>query len=75
MSSAGFAVVRRGRCPETGEDVAVKIVDRQRYGKQHTQNLDREIAILQQVGRSMILTTSDEMLPCNRRRVLPNSHV
>jgi hypothetical protein len=51
-------VVKRGKCPETGEEVAIKIVDRIRYGAQHSQNLEREIALLQRVSSAAVQALS-----------------
>lgn len=44
----GFAVVKRGRDRETGEDVAIKVVDKSRYAAGDN-SLEREIQVLLKV--------------------------
>jgi serine/threonine protein kinase len=55
---AGFSVVKTGTNILTGEPVAIKIIDRSKYGPKD-ESLEREIQVLEKVFTSRILMIYD----------------
>ncbi|KAL6069740.1 Protein kinase domain,Protein kinase-like domain,Serine/threonine-protein kinase, active site [Balamuthia mandrillaris] len=59
LGSGAFSVVRLGRNRETGEEVAIKVVDKRNVSENFKKNLDREIQILIRVDHPNIVCLKD----------------
>lgn len=61
LGEGTFSVVKRGVCIETGEPVAVKVIDKSRFYHiaKTKEQISREVSILQQIKHPNIISILD----------------